>query len=34
MPHAFGERAGFSVDISHIFAQGMLAAITLVGGSC
>ena len=29
---AFGGRAGFDVDPSHIFPQGLLAAITLVGG--
>lgn len=32
MPRAFGERAGFNVDASHVFPQGILAAITL-GGS-
>ena len=28
----FGGRAGFDVDASHILPQGVLAAITLVGG--
>lgn len=32
IPSAFGGRAGFYVGISHTFAQGMLAAIILVGG--
>ena len=32
VPRAFGERAGFNVDASHVFPQGILAAITL-GGS-
>ena len=31
MPSAFGGRAGFDVDISHVFLQGVLAAITFVG---
>ena len=31
VPNAFGERAGFDVDPSHVFPQGVLAAITLVG---
>ena len=30
--HFFGGRAGFDVDASHILSQGVLAAITLVGG--
>ena len=32
MPSAFGERTGFDMDESHIFPQGVLAAITLVVG--
>ena len=32
MPNAFGRRAGFDVDASHVFPQGVLAAIALVGG--
>ena len=28
----FGGRSGFDEDASHIFPQGVLAAITLVGG--
>ena len=28
---AFGERAGFDVDVSHIFPQDVLVIITLVG---
>ena len=31
VPSAFGGRAGFDVDISHVFPQCVLAAITLVG---
>ena len=31
MPSAFNGRAGFDVDASHIFPQGVLAAVTLVG---
>ena len=31
MPNAFGGRAGFDVDGSHAFPQGVLTAITLVG---
>ena len=30
--NAFGRRAGFDEDASHIFPQGVLAAMTLVGG--
>ena len=29
---AFGGKAGFDVDASHIFPQGVLAAVTLVRG--
>ena len=29
-PNAFGKRAGFDVDTSHVFPQGVLAAITFV----
>ena len=32
VPNAFGGRAGFGVDASHIFPQGVLAAIILAGG--
>lgn len=32
VPSAFGGRAGFDVDTSHIFPQGVLTAITLLGG--
>ena len=31
VPSGFDGRAGFDVNISHIFPQGVLAAITLVG---
>lgn len=31
VPSGFGGRPGFDVNISHIFAQVVLAAITLVG---
>ena len=31
VPTAFGGRAGFDVDASHVFPQGVLAAVTLVG---
>ena len=31
MPNASGGGAGFDVDTSHIFPQGVLAAITSVG---
>ena len=30
VPSAFGGRAGFDMDKSHVFPQGMLAAITFV----
>ena len=30
MPNAFGGRAGFDVDVSHIFPQHALATIILV----
>ena len=30
VPNAFGGRAGFDMNTSHIFPQGVLAAITLV----
>ena len=29
--NAFGERAGFDMDTSHVFPHGVLAAITLAG---
>ena len=32
MPCGFGGRAGFDVNRSHVFPQGVLAAITLLGG--
>ena len=32
VPHASCERAGFDVDDSHIFPQGRLTSVTLVGG--
>ena len=32
VPSAFGVRAEFDVDASHVFPQSVLAAITLVGG--
>ena len=32
VPIALGWRARFDVDSSHIFPQGVLSAITLVGG--
>ena len=32
MFNAFGGRAGFDVDASHVFPQNVLAAITLVSG--
>ena len=32
MPSAFYGRVGFDMDAIHIFPQGVLAAITLVGG--
>ena len=31
MPNAFLGRDGFVVDVSHVFLQGILADITLVG---
>ena len=31
VPNAFGGRPGFDVDSIHVFPQGLLAAITLVG---
>ena len=31
VPSGFGERAEFDVNTSHVFPQGVLAAITLVG---
>lgn len=30
LPNAFGRRAGFDVDINHIFSQCLLAVISLV----
>ena len=32
MPNAFGRRVGFDVNASHVFAQGVLAAMALVVG--
>ena len=32
VPSGFDVKAGFQVNISHIFPQGILAAVTLVGG--
>ena len=32
VPNGFGGRAGSDVSMSHIFPQGVLSAITLVGG--
>ena len=32
VPRAFGGRAVLGVDISYVFPQGVLAAVTLVGG--
>ena len=32
VPSAFGGRARFDVNRSHLFTQGVLAAINLVGG--
>ena len=32
LPSAFGGRAGFDVDTSCIFPQGVLTTVTLVGG--
>ena len=32
IPNAFGGRAGFDMNASHVFPQGVLAAITVVGG--
>ena len=32
VPNAFGGRPGFDKNTSHIFPQGVLVAITLVGG--
>ena len=32
MPSGFGGRAGYDVNTSEVFPQGVLAAITLVGG--
>ena len=31
VPSAFGGRAGFDLNISHVLPQGVLAALTLVG---
>ena len=30
--NVFGVRAGFDADACHLFSQGVLAAVTLVGG--
>ena len=32
MPNAFGRSTGFDVNTSHVFAQGVPAAMALVGG--
>lgn len=32
VPNAFGGRTGFDKDASHLFPQGVLVAITFVGG--
>ena len=32
VPSDFGRRAGFDMNTSHVFPQGVLAAVTLVGG--
>ena len=32
VPNIFGVRAGFDVDTSHVFPQGVLATITLIWG--
>ena len=32
VPIAFGMKAGFNLDVSHVFPHGVLAAITLVVG--
>ena len=32
VPSTFGGRAGFDVNASHIFPEGVLAAIPLAGG--
>ena len=32
VPSVFGVRTGFDVDASHVFPQGLLATITLIGG--
>ena len=32
VPSGFGGRAVFDINTGHIFPQGVLAAITLVGG--
>ena len=32
VPRAFGGRAVLGVDVSYVFPQGVLAAVTLVGG--
>lgn len=32
VPSGFGVRAGLQVNVSHIFPQEYLAAVTLVGG--
>lgn len=31
LPSGFGVRAGFNINTSHMFPQGVLAAINLVG---
>lgn len=32
LPSAFGGRPGFDLKISHVFGQGLLASVMLVGG--
>lgn len=32
VPSGFGGRAGFDINIGHLFPQGELPAVTLVGG--
>ena len=31
VPNAFGGRAGFEMDVTYIFPQGTVAAITFIG---
>ena len=32
VPSGFGQRAGSDISMNHVFPQGLLAAITSVGG--